>query len=126
MILFPDSVATGSTFLDGLTARARRNLSVLGLALALASCTPSPRIKDILERPAEFEGNHVAVSGTVVEAANIIVLRFYKVNDGTGQIVVVTKKAVPAKGAKVTARGMVHQAFAIGDQNLTVLVESED
>jgi hypothetical protein len=107
-------------------SRSQGTSALILLALAVASCNPSPRIKDILERPAEFEGKAVAVSGTVVEAANVLVLRFYKVDDGTGEIVVVTKKAVPAKGASVTARGVVHQAFAIGDEDLTILMESED
>ncbi len=95
-------------------------------ALSFLACTGSARIKDILERPADFEGRSVTLAGTVVEAANILVLRYYKVDDGTGQLVVITKKAVPAKGASVTARGIVHQAFALGDESLTVLVESEE
>ena len=82
--------------------RWQRTSALILFALAVASCNPSPRIKDILERPTEFEGKAVAVSGTVVEAANVLVLRFYKVDDGTGKIVVVTKKAVPAKGPSVT------------------------
>jgi hypothetical protein len=80
----------------------------------------------VVERPAEFEGRTVTVSGTVVEAVNVLVLRYYKLDDGTGQLVVVTKRAVPAKGASVTARGVVHQAFALGSQRHTVLVESAE
>jgi hypothetical protein len=97
--------------------------ALLSVAL-LAGCSGSPRVRDILEHPADFEGKTVLVSGTVVESTNVIVLRFYKIDDGTGRIAVITKKAVPQKGATVTARGMVHQAFAIGDESLTVLVEA--
>jgi hypothetical protein len=100
-------------------------LLLLAPLAALALGCGSARIRDVLERPAEFEGKTVSVSGTVVEATNLLVLRFYKVDDGTGQIAVITKKAVPSKGARVTATGTVRQAFAIGEDRLTVLVESE-
>jgi hypothetical protein len=108
--------------------RSSRSNTTLALLLALAplaACNGSARVRDILERPADFEGRTVSVSGTVVESANVIVLRFYKIDDGTGRIAVITKKAVPQKGASVTARGVVRQAFAIGDQSLTVLVEAD-
>jgi hypothetical protein len=50
-------------------------------------------------------------------------VRFYHLEDATGRIVVVARKAVPLRGARVAVTGAVHQAFAIGDQTLTVVVE---
>jgi hypothetical protein len=101
-----------------------RRLALVLLAVAFAACGRA-RIRDILDRPGEFEGKTVSVSGNVVESTNLLVLRFYKVDDGTGRIAVVTKRAVPAQGAQVTATGTVRQAFALGNDRLTVLVESE-
>ena len=103
-------------------------MRVLGLIFAAVlpvSCgmLTGASIKEILDNPAQYEGKTVTVSGEVVEAANVIVIKYYKVDDGTGQIVVVTKNAVPRRGAKMTATGVVHQAFSIGDESLTVIVE---
>ena len=97
---------------------------ILAAALA-ASCgmLAGASVKEILDDPATYEGKTVTVTGEVVEAANIIVLKYYKIDDGTGQIVVVTKGAVPRRGAKITATGAVHQAFSIGDESLTVIME---
>jgi hypothetical protein len=105
--------------------RPRRALPAL-LLLALAACRGGPTpIRDVLAKPADYDGKIVTVSGTVTDATNILVLKFYRVDDGTGQIAVVTKRAVPLRGTKVEATGTVRQAFAIGDESLTVLVEQD-
>jgi hypothetical protein len=105
----------------------RRSLSAhVLLVLAAAACRAGPTpIRDILAKPADFDGKTVSVSGTVTDATNVLVLKFYRVDDGTGRIAVVTRKAVPLRGTKVEATGIVHQAFVIGDESLTVLVEED-
>jgi hypothetical protein len=97
----------------------------LALVAAASGCSRffATPIKDILDSPAAYEGRTVKVSGSVVDSANLLVIKFYHLEDATGKIVVVARKAVPLRGAKVTATGSVHQAFALGDQNLTVIVE---
>jgi hypothetical protein len=95
------------------------------LLLPLVACGRffTTSIKDVLDNPAAYEGKTVKVEGTVVDATNLLVLRFYHLEDATGRIVVVARKAVPLRGARVAVTGSVHQAFAIGDQNLTVILE---
>lgn len=83
------------------------------------------KVKDILDNPKDYEGQVVRIRGTVKEAVNVVILKYYVVDDGSGEMPVVTKRAVPAKGAKVSARGKVKQAFSLGDATLTVLVEDE-
>lgn len=104
----------------------RRHTAVLAVALLLgASCSRFFRtpIKDILDNPAAYEGKVVKVEGSVVDSANLLVVKYYHVEDPTGRIVVVARRAVPLRGARVAVRGTVHQAFALGDQNLTVIFE---
>lgn len=100
-----------------------RGLVLAAALLAACSLLTGASVKEILDNPAQYEGKSVTVTGEVVEAANLIVIKYYKLDDGTGQIVVVTKGAVPRRGAKATATGAVHQAFSIGDESLTVIVE---
>ena len=105
-----------------------RRALVAVLLLALLPCCGSlfeTKVKEILDNPKDYEGHVVRIHGTVKEAVNIVVLKYYVVDDGSGEIPVVTKRAVPAKGAKVSARGRVKQAFSLGDATLTVLVEDE-
>lgn len=101
----------------------KNRLAPLAVVLAAACGIFGTSVREILDQPAKYEGATVTVSGDVVESANLIVLKYYRIDDGTGQITVVTKRAVPRRGAKVTATGSVHQAFSIGDESLTVIVE---
>jgi hypothetical protein len=102
-----------------------RGLTVgIVVLVVAAACQSGPTpIKDILANPAAFDRKAVTVSGEVTDSANVLVLKYYRVDDGSGRITVVTKKAVPLRGAKVRATGTVHQAFVIGDESLTVLLE---
>jgi hypothetical protein len=95
------------------------------LVAAVSGCSRffATPVKDILDNPAAYEGKTVKVTGSVVDSANLLVVKFYHLEDETGRIIVVARKAVPLRGARVTATGTVHQAFALGDQNLTVIVE---
>jgi hypothetical protein len=92
------------------------------MALRREDATP---IREILDEPAKFDGSRVTIAGEVVDSTNLVVLKFYKVKDASGTIAVVTPRAVPRPGARVRATGTVHQAFAIGKDQLTVLVENQ-
>lgn len=107
-----------------MTTKRRAGLAAL-LLLALSGCGRffATSIKDILENPAAYEGRTVKLEGTVTDATNILVVKFYHLEDATGRIVVVAHKAVPLRGARVSVAGTVHQAFAVGDETLTVVVE---
>jgi hypothetical protein len=104
----------------------RLRIALAASLLAALGCrigaTP---IREILDEPGRFDGRRATVAGEVVDSANLLVLKFYKVRDATGTIAVVTPKAVPKPGARVRATGTVHQAFALGKDQLTVLVEDE-
>jgi len=97
------------------------------LVFICASCSQlfPTDIKKILDDPREYDGKTVTISGDVTESVNLIFLRYYAVRDATGEIVVVAKKSVPAKGAKLKVTGRVNQAFAIGDRSVVVIVEEE-
>lgn len=101
--------------------------SILAVAVVplLAACGGilSTPIRKILDNPGRYEGEVITISGDVVESANLVVVKYYRVEDDTGRITVVAKRAVPRRGAHVRVHGTVHQAFAVGDESLTVIVE---
>jgi hypothetical protein len=99
---------------------------VLGLAAAgLAACSTlfATKIGDILKSPGAYEGKEVTVAGKVTSAHNLVVVKYYQVSDGTGEIAVVTENALPKEGENVRAKGKVSQAFAIGSSRLIVILE---
>ncbi|MGH8104130.1 MAG: hypothetical protein ACREJQ_06390 [bacterium] len=82
-------------------------------------------IGKIQQNPRDYDGRVVTISGEVTERVSIFDLKYYTVKDKTGEIHVVTKKTPPETGTRVTVRGKVQEAFAIGGAHLVVLVEEE-
>jgi hypothetical protein len=99
--------------------------AILLAALSLTACPvsgPTP-IRAIIDDPRRYDGQYVTIAGEVQDATNLVVLKWYRVADETGSIVVVASGAVPRRGARVEVGGTVRQAFAIGDESLTVVME---
>jgi len=96
-----------------------------GLTLLLFACSLArpTKIKQILAQPREFDGRTVVIAGEVKESTNALVMRYFVVKDDTGEMVVVTDRAVPNPGEKVRVRGRVDQAFAFRGNSLTVIIE---
>ncbi len=106
--------------------KVRSRLIVLGLAAALiAACSTlfANKIGDILKSPGAYEGKDVTIAGKVTATHNLVVVKYYQVDDGSGEIAVVTDNALPKEGDKVRVRGRVNQAFAVGSSRLVVIVE---
>ena len=82
------------------------------------------RIENILSNPKAYEGKVVTIEGEVTDGtAFFVVLKFFKVKDKTGEIVVVTKKSLPELKSDVLVKGKIDEAFPVGDQKLLVFVE---
>lgn len=81
------------------------------------------KIKDLYARPESYDGHKVQISGEVKDSVNIFTLKYYVVKDETGEIPVITEKAVPPTGRKVQVTGKVNQTFAIGRQSYMVIFQ---
>lgn len=81
------------------------------------------KIGEIKKNPRDFAGKEVTVSGEVTEVFAFILFKSFTLKDSTGEITVVTSRTLPAKGQKLKVKGTVKEAFAIGNQNLLVLME---
>lgn len=106
--------------------RAAASALVLAAALALAGCdyfgfTP---IKEILEKPAQFEGQEVKVKGRVTKVAKILALSGYNLRDATGEITVINYDGkLPAENADVAIKGKVKSAVIMGGNAIGLRVE---
>ena len=114
--------------MDGrrLHRQVRSRLIVLWLGGALiAACSTlfATRIKDILSSPGTYEGKDVTIAGKVTASHNLVVVKYYEVDDGSGEIAVVTNNVLPKEGDKVRVIGRVNQAFAVGSSRLIVIIE---
>jgi hypothetical protein len=83
-----------------------------------------PQIEKILSNPKAYEGKVITIEGEVTDRTSFfIVVKFYKLRDKTGEIIVVTQKPLPEIRSKVHVTGKIDEAFSIGDRRLLVFVQ---
>ena len=80
-------------------------------------------IGKILENPRDYAEKTVTISGEVTEVFSLVVIKYFTVKDGTGEIVVITEKPLPKAGTKMKVKGTVREAFSLGDKSLVVIIE---
>ena len=109
--------------------RSRRKVSFLVLTLLCVSlftaCPSKTNIGSILDNPDRYRDKEVGITGTGEDGYGVpFVGGAYKVDDGTGEIWVVSKRGgAPRKGARVGAKGRVLQGFNFGGRNFGTVIE---
>lgn len=103
----------------------RAGLAIVFSSLMLFGCSGlfSTPIGKILDDPRAYAGKTVTVSGEVTQIFSLFFIKYFRLKDETGEIVVVTDKPLPKVGTKVKVKGNVQEAFSIGNQQLIVIVE---
>lgn len=80
-------------------------------------------IGTILKSPRNYSEREVAIAGTVTERFSLFVVKYFILRDSTGNIIVVTDRALPAIGANVRVKGRLEEGFSFGDQQMLVFLE---
>ncbi len=116
----------------GGSAAMRRGL-IIALVLVLAigaaawyyfSQTHHTQIEKILSTPGAYEGKVITIEGEVTDRTSFfVVMKFYKLKDTTGEIIVVTRETLPELKSTVRAKGRIDEAFPVGHQKMLVFVE---
>lgn len=108
---------------------AGRLLSIAMLsALVVAGCASSVRISELKGQPDKYQRKTVSISGTVTDAYGIPLLPFqlYKVDDGTGDITVVSRSTrTPSKGARVQVKGKVNEVAVVGGRSIGLHLDED-
>jgi len=100
--------------------------------LALSGCALSlrnPNIADLKNHPGRYQDRTVSVSGVVTSSWGLplVPFRFYKVDDGTGEVTVLSNGLrMPAQGEHVRVRGRVQEVAILGGRPLGLHIREED
>jgi hypothetical protein len=107
--------------------RTWRAICALALVASLACSLIPVKIKEIKKSPDRFENRSVTIRGKVSSGTRLpfMTQAFYEVDDGSGSIMVITRKAIPPDGDTVFVRGKVESAFKIGGQTYGTVVKEE-
>ena len=110
----------------------RRLVLVVALIAGSSACALSlrnPDIADLQRHPGRYQDRTVSVSGVVTSSWGIplVPFRFYKVDDGTGEVTVLSQSSrMPAKGERVRVKGKVQDVAVIGGRPMGLHIREED
>jgi hypothetical protein len=113
-------------------AQGSRFLAAVALALTVSGCAVSlrnPDIADLKNHPGRYQDRTVSVSGVVTSSWGLplVPFRFYKVDDGTGEVTVLSDGLrMPAQGERVRVRGRVQEVAVIGGRPLGLHLREEN
>jgi hypothetical protein len=104
-----------------------RFVLIFCLALISVSCEQfnkltATKINDVLSHPRDYDSKEITIHGTVTDAASILVVKYFILEDSTGSIKVVTDRVLPKKGEQLTVTGYL-QSIEIGPERWIVLRE---
>jgi hypothetical protein len=100
-------------------------ISTAGLLSGCASMG-SPNIADVQRNAGHYADRTVTIDGTVTNSWGVPLVPFklYKVDDGTGEITVLSRGSrTPAKGNHVKVKGVVRDVAVFGGQPLGLHLE---
>ena len=101
---------------------------VTGVA-ASACAARAANVADVRYNPGRYVDRTVSIEGVVTESWGVplVPYKMYKVDDGTGEITVVSKDdRVPSKGARVRVKGEVKDIATLGGRSLGLHLEQKD
>ena len=109
-----------------------RLLLVLALSATLGGCALSlrnPNIADLQRHPGRYFDRTVSVSGVVTNSWGVplVPFKFYRVDDGTGQVTVISQGyRLPAAGERVRVKGRVQDVAVLGGRPLGLHIREQD
>ena len=109
-----------------------RFLAIAALALVAQGCALSlrnPDIADLQRHPGRYTDRTVNVNGVVTSSWGLplVPFRFYKVDDGTGEVTVLSQSTrMPGKGERVRVRGKVQDVAVLGGRAVGLHIREDD
>ncbi len=99
---------------------AKKILYIFTVVILFSTSCATP-VEKILNHTAKYENREVKVKGRVESTTNIRIMKYYILDDGTGEIYVVTDDPLPPEGSKQTAKGIVKQYLKIGKTQVVAI-----
>jgi len=109
-----------------------RVLGSLALTLMVSGCALTarrPSIAELKYNPGRYQDHRVSIDGVVTSSWGVplVPLRFYKVDDGTGEVTVVAQNGrLPTRGAHVRVDGRVGDVATLGGQAIGLHIQQTD
>jgi hypothetical protein len=104
-------------------------LALVGLLSGCALATRHPSVAELKYNPGRYQDRSVSIEGVVTSSWGVplVPFRVYKVDDGTGEVTVVSQSGrVPSRGAQVRVKGRVNDVATLGGQPIGLHIQETD
>jgi len=102
--------------------------ALIALSSACGLSLRNAHIADLQQHPGRYEDRNVTLDGIVTDSWGVplVPFKFYRVDDGTGQIAVLSQSVrMPAKGEHVRVKGRVGNVAVLGGRSLGLHIREE-
>jgi hypothetical protein len=109
--------------------RASRLLAATAFAVFTAACATGASVGQVKTNPGRYVDRNVTVRGTVTSSWGVplLPLKMFQVDDGTGEILVVTDdNRIPSRGARVRVTGKVGEFAMLGGRSIGLHLRERD
>src|SRR5438552_4124953 len=89
-------------------------LTGLVLITLVSSACAARTVNQVIADPSRYRNREVKLSGEVVNSFSLLNRGAYQIDDGTGQLWIVSDKGVPRKSARVRVKGTIREGFNLG------------
>jgi hypothetical protein len=108
----------------------RLSLVALLSAFVITGCAArGVRIAELKDQPDRYDDKTVSVTGVVTSSwgAPFVPFQIYQVDDGTGEITVVSRSGrSPSRGARVQVKGKVGELGVFGGRSIGLHIQEDD
>ena len=111
------------------SAQTKLAAMVFAAALVTGCAARAANIGEVKSNPGRFVDRNVSIEGVVTESWGLplVPYKMYKVDDGTGEITVVSDDdRVPSKGARVRVKGKLQDVATLGGRSLGLHIRQSD
>jgi hypothetical protein len=105
-----------------------RLIAPLTLVMMLSGCAialRTPSVAELKYNPGRYQNKTVAINGVVTSSWGVPFFNFYKVDDGTGEMTVISQgsRRTPSKGSRVRVKGRVSDVATLGGRAVGLHLE---
>ena len=89
-------------------------LTVLSATALVSAACAARTVNQVIADPSRYRNREVNLSGTVVDSYSLVNRGAYRIDDGTGQLWIVSDNGIPRKSARVDVKGTIREGFNLG------------
>ena len=102
---------------------------LVAIGAMLAGCAMRTSVAELKYNPGRYQDKTVSIDGVVTSSFGVplVPFRFYKVDDGTGEVTVLSQDGrIPTRGARVRVKGRVNDIATFGGQSVGLHIRQTD